>query len=75
MLEDLSPYTYERACKVRTVANKLEDKDKALLYKYIEDERTWSALGLSKALSEKGISLSDQVIKRHRTKRCSCEQV
>lgn len=72
MLEDLKPTVIERACRVRTIANALEPKDASLLYEFIEDEHNWSALGLSKALASKGISMSDQVIKRHRTLRCSC---
>lgn len=74
MLEDLQPTYYERKCKLRTVASTLEPKDSKLLYEFVADEENWSALGLSRALATKGISLSDQVIKRHRSMRCSCEQ-
>jgi hypothetical protein len=74
MLEDLQPAYIERKCKLRTVASTLEPKDAKLLYEFVADEENWSALGLSKALSTKGIMISDQIIKRHRTFRCSCAQ-
>ena len=74
MLEDLQPAYIERKCKLRTVASTLEPKDSKLLYEFVADEESWSALGLSRALATKGISISDQVIKRHRTLRCSCTQ-
>jgi hypothetical protein len=75
MLEDLKPVKKIGTCKVRTVAEGLSDKDKKLFYSYINDEDTWSAHTLSKALLSRDVNLDPKAIMRHRVKGCTCRLV
>lgn len=75
MLENLTPPTKNRSCKVRTVLNQLDDKDKEILVAAIADENLWPAKTLCNALQGRGISLLDVSISRHRNGICSCSKI
>ena len=72
MLEDLKqPPSKVWTCRVRTLANELDDKDKAIFLEAVSNPQ-WKAETLSKALSQKGLSIAGSGITRHRRGQCSC---
>ncbi len=72
MLEGLEPPKPKFTCKVALLANDLDKKDAEIFQAAIADVRKWPAKSLQKALKERGVSLADTVISRHRTKLCRC---
>jgi hypothetical protein len=72
MLEDLKPHTRQFPCKVRTVLDSLEPKDVAILTEALANTALWPHKTLSNALKNKGITIVDSGISRHREGRCSC---
>jgi hypothetical protein len=71
LLDDLAPPLKVLPCKVREVANTLSDKDASIFTEAVMNPE-WGCTTLSNALSERGLSISDKAIKRHRTNVCSC---
>lgn len=72
MLEDLKPPVIGRSCKVALEASRLSEKDQKILFEAIADATAWPVKTLSRALSEKGVMLSDSPITNHRKKTCVC---
>jgi hypothetical protein len=72
MLEDLEPVATKRSCKTRSTLVSLEQKDREILLSALADTSKWSDKGLSVALGQRGIQLSNESIGRHRRKLCSC---
>ena len=72
MLEGLEPITGKRRCKTRATLASLESGDKKILTEALADRNRWSDKGLSVALSQRGIQLSNEAIGRHRKELCSC---
>lgn len=73
MLEGLTPPPpNQRTCKVGDVAATLSDTDKDILLKAVMDKDNWPVKTLSRALSERGIQISDSPIYNHRSKACAC---
>ena len=72
MLEGLTPPVIGRSCKVATEASKLSDSDKKILLDAVADKDRWPVKTLSRALSERGIMLSDTPITNHRQRTCVC---
>jgi hypothetical protein len=71
MLEDLSIPVRKFPCKVRTVKEELSDKDAQILESAVMNPE-WLCGTLETALANKGVTVSEKSIKRHREKRCSC---
>lgn len=71
MLEDLSIPVRKFPCKVRTVKEELSEKDAQILESAVMNPE-WLYGTLETALANKGITVSEKSIKRHREKRCSC---
>lgn len=71
MLEDLTPPVRAYACKVRTIAEGLDAKDKEILLTAVDSEE-WAYKTLSNELGKRGLVLTDTTIKSHRLKACSC---
>jgi hypothetical protein len=71
MLEGLTPPVRTYGCKVRTIAEGLEEKDKDILLAAI-DNPEWQFKSLSNALADRGITIVDTAIAKHRRKQCSC---
>jgi DNA-binding HxlR family transcriptional regulator len=71
MLEDLTPPSAKRSCKVATVLETLSDNDKAILIKAIFSQE-WPIKALSRAIGERGIQLSESPLTNHRAKSCAC---
>jgi hypothetical protein len=74
MLENLEPNLKARTCKVRTILESLETKDRDTLSKALSDPR-WTANGLSVALEQRGIALAGKLITKHQKRKCTCEQL
>ena len=72
MLENLTPPQPKLSpCKVREVLDSLEKKDRDILVAALADPN-WGHKPLARALSERGIRISDSPIRNHRSKGCSC---
>jgi hypothetical protein len=71
MLEDLKPPGRQFTCKVRTVAETLDAKDKEILLNAVNSEE-WSFSSLSNELAKRGLVIVDTGIAKHRRKQCSC---
>jgi 5,10-methylene-tetrahydrofolate dehydrogenase/methenyl tetrahydrofolate cyclohydrolase len=71
MLEDLTPPGRTYACKVRTVAEGLEPKDKDILIAAVNNP-DWNFKTLSNELAKRGITIVDTGIAKHRRKQCAC---
>jgi hypothetical protein len=74
MLENLEPPVKIASCKVRTVLEDLEAKDRDTLAKALVDQR-WTPHALSVALEQRGLALAGKLIGRHQKRKCSCEQL
>jgi hypothetical protein len=73
MLEGLTPPQLNKgSCKVGIIAETLSESDKKILFDAVADSDRWPVKTLSKALSEKGIQVSDSPIYNHRAKTCAC---
>ncbi len=68
MLEDLEPVATKRSCKTRSTLVSLEQKDREILLSALVDTSKWSDKGLSVALGQRGIQISNESIGRHRRK-------
>lgn len=60
-----------RPCKVRTVLAALPPKDADEL-RVVLDDPQWQAVVIERVLKQRGISVSDCIIRRHRNGECSC---
>ena len=71
LLENLAPIDRVRPCKVRETAAKLEPSDAKILLDAVANTE-WGMTDLVRALSSRGIKMSDNSVRRHRLKTCSC---
>lgn len=71
MLEGLTPPNKVAACKVRTLLEKLDAKDSEILKNALADD-AWSNVALTEALNKRGLQISENPVRRHRMKKCSC---
>jgi hypothetical protein len=65
MLEDLTPPKREYKTRINEILELLDAKDREILLKALDD-KAWSAAALAKALTDRGLKISDTVIQRHR---------
>ena len=73
MLENLVPKKNKSEyCKIANTLAILDEPDVKILVTALEDRDTWSAKGLSNALRERGLSIADTTIAKHRNKVCAC---
>lgn len=71
MLEGLKPPVKVWPCKVRATAETLSKDDAKILLDAAENV-DWKIYALQKALADRGLSLSEKVLHKHRNKICSC---
>lgn len=72
MLEGLeTPKNQQFSCKVNQIAEGLEKSDTEIFLAACENP-AWAAKSLSRALKERGVTISDTTILRHRRKECNC---
>lgn len=71
MLEGMEPQVKKLSCKVRTILESLEPKDKEILVQALADTQ-WTAGALARELTKRGIPISEKPIMAHKRKGCSC---
>lgn len=72
MLEGLTPPPNKSVyCKIEQLSATLDESDKKILTDAL-DNPDWSANGLSMALRQRGFSVADVTITKHRQKACAC---
>ena len=71
MLEGLEPQKKKPSCKVRSVLESLDAKDREILMKAL-DNTDWSPGALARELTNRGISISEKPVTSHKKKGCSC---
>lgn len=74
MLEDMKQPVKILPCKIRTIAESLNEKDKEILLKAAIDPN-WQPYVLMKELKKREIEVSDRTIRTHRNKECSCWKI
>jgi hypothetical protein len=74
LLDDMLPPKKLWPCKVKDTADTLAADDAKILLDAVMDYN-WKILTLEKALFSRGISLKENVIRRHRDKACSCWKI
>jgi len=73
MLEGLEPAQNKSVyCKIQQTLDTLDDKDTKILTDALADKDRWSDKGLSTALRQRGLSIADTTIAKHRKKACAC---
>ena len=72
MLEDLTPPVRVFPCKVREVADSLDESDSTIFMNAIANPGEWSNNGLAAELTKRGVYISEKSIRKHRRKECSC---
>jgi hypothetical protein len=71
MLEDLQPKP-NKSCKVRNMADELEEKDRAIFIAAINDTENWLSKTLARELTVRGLKIVGETITKHRRGECSC---
>lgn len=72
ILDGLTPHVKEVSCKVRLLIKTLSIEDREVLTAAVSDEQRWPARTLQNSLKERGITLTDLTITKHRKGYCSC---
>jgi hypothetical protein len=72
MLENLTPPVSVLPCKVRTILGNLESTDRDILISALNDRLAWKDYVLSEQLTQRGVSVSPNSIRKHRRLQCSC---
>jgi hypothetical protein len=74
MLEDLTPPTKQRLCKVELAAQTLEPQDQKILKAAVANP-AWPIAGLYTELKNRGISISEKAMTAHRKGLCQCSKI
>lgn len=73
MLEGMTPPRSRAVyCKIDQLAQTMTDANREIFFEAIDNPTDWSANGLSTALRQRGVSVADTTIQRHRNKTCAC---
>ncbi len=73
MLEGMTPPRSKAVfCKIKDTAEALEPDDSAIFMQAVDSPELWAANTLSKQLRQRGVSVADTTITKHRTKTCAC---
>jgi hypothetical protein len=73
MLEGLTPPVHVQPCAVRTILKKLDQADQNILLDALANEEAWGNTALAKALTDRGLPISEKPIRKHRGGYCSCK--
>jgi hypothetical protein len=71
MLEGMEPQVKKPSCKMRTILESLEAKDKEILIQALGDPK-WTASSLSRELTKRGMAISEKPVMHHMRNGCSC---
>jgi len=74
MLENLFAEAPGPRCKTMRLRKNLDESDQKIMDNALKDSETWSDYHLSKALTARGLEISEMSIKRHRQGMCSCSR-
>ena len=74
MLEDLTIPNKPQSCRIRTLHATLTEPNKTIFIEAIENP-DWPMTTLANELRKRGIDVSDNSIRRHRKKTCSCWKI
>ena len=73
MLEGMTPPRSKAIyCKIADMSAELEEPDKAIFMQAMDSPEQWGASTLSMQLRQRGISVADTTITKHRSKTCAC---
>ena len=73
MLEGMTPPTSRTIyCKIADMSTELEEADRAIFMQAIDSPDQWGANTLSTQLRQRGLSVADTTITKHRNKTCAC---
>ncbi len=75
MLENLEPIQKVLPCKVRTIIESLNESDRDILIAALTDTTKWQDWPLYKALEQRGVQVSPNVLIKHRRNLCSCRLI
>jgi repressor of nif and glnA expression len=73
MLEGMTPPEYVTPCAIRTLLGKLDESDEKILLDALANQQAWGHSALAKALTDRGLRISEKPIRKHRNKLCSCK--
>ena len=75
MLEGLEPPTNKSVyCKVDQMKDTLSAEDYAIFIAAVDDKDKWPAKTLTNALRQRGVSVADTTITKHRQRACACHR-
>ena len=72
MLEGMTPRVQLTPCKVREIAEQLDEGDSTIFLAAIANTVEWSNNGLASELTRRGVVISEKTIRKHRRGECSC---
>lgn len=73
MLEGMTPPKNNSVyCRVADMAAEMTETDRAIFIEAMDDLDNWKANTLSIALRQRGISVADTTIAKHRKRACAC---
>jgi len=73
MLEGMTPPRNKTLyCKIADTRDTLTDEDAAIFMQAVDDKAQWAASTLSIQLRQRGVSVADTTITKHRSKACAC---
>jgi hypothetical protein len=72
MLEGMTPTVKVYPCRVRTVAESLDGSDLKIYMDAMSNSAAWTNNGLARALTDRGLKISETSIRTHRRGECSC---
>ena len=76
MLEGLEPPQNKAIyCKIAQISETLSEADLEILNSALADKNRWGAKTLMKALRDRGLSVADTTIAKHRNNQCACYRV
>jgi hypothetical protein len=73
MLEGMTPPEHVTPCAIRTLLGKLDEADQRILLDALANPEAWGNTVLAKALTDRGLRISEKPIRKHRMKHCSCK--
>jgi hypothetical protein len=75
ILHNLTPLHAGKPCKVGAILNDLEPEDAAILDDALKNLSDWSNRALAHALQARGVSVTTDTIRAHRTLTCPCRRL
>jgi hypothetical protein len=75
MLENLEPPVRKTPCKVRDLLESLEPPDAEILEAAVLDSARWKIKTLADELNNRGLTISETPLSKHRARNCSCWKI